>query len=219
VSSVLQANWFEAIRYAVDTWKVDIISMSFGFQRRVIEIRSAISYAYKEGVIMLAAASNGGGNSGIAWPAQLSEVICIHASDSKGNKANFTPDISLHADNFSVPGTYVRSCWPSHLNQGIHVLKSGTSCSTPIAAGIAALLLEIAGFYLSRQKDIAAEDELDWQSLRSVAGMRLAFRKMSRKRDKYDYIAPWRFLGDIWYEGHKLDIAMGILLQELRTKN
>ena len=186
--------------------------MSFGFQEKVDGIKSAISYAYDKNVIMLAAASNDGGNSGIAWPARLHEVICVNATDGKGNKASFNPDIDPHADNFSILGTNVESCWPSHLKEGVQVRKSGTSCSTPIAAGIAALLLEITGFYLSRQKDVTTKDESHWQNLRSVAGMRLAFREMSEKRDGYNYIRPWRFLGG--HEGHTLDIAMGLLLQK-----
>ena len=61
--------------------------MSFGFQEKVDGIKSAISYAYDKNVIMLAAASNDGGNSGIAWPARLHEVICVNATDGKGQTA------------------------------------------------------------------------------------------------------------------------------------
>lgn len=57
-------NVFQAIRHAVDKWKVHIIAMSFGFeieQNSPIEehsILKSIRYAGSKGVAMFAAASN-----------------------------------------------------------------------------------------------------------------------------------------------------------------
>ena len=108
------------------------------------------------------------------------------------------------------------SSWPSHLGKIPRARKSGTSCATPIAAGVAAVVLEIAGLYLSRQDEIPLEDKASWQDLRSKGGMCLAFQKMARSRDGYDYVRPWRFMGRP--SGFKLDTAMAILQGELKAK-
>jgi hypothetical protein len=187
--------------------------MSFGFKVSVSEIRSAILYASSRDVIMFAAASNEGGNLGISWPARLPEVIYIHATDGKGNKGPFTPDTLSNADNFSLLGVNVESCWPSHLKQGPTRRKSGTSCSTAIAAGIAVLILEISGLHIAGQSEITPEDLAHWQKLRSAGGMRKAFQQMCRDRDGYNYIRPSR----LFRLGEKPEVAMWLSLRELVT--
>jgi hypothetical protein len=177
-------------------------------------IKDAIAYANYKNVIMFAAASNVGGQDEVSWPAKSEHVICLHASDGMGNKSSFTPDLRKHTDNFSIIGMKVLSSSPSHLQNGPQVRMSGTSCATPVAAGIAANVLEIAGLYLSRQKDLSSEDETCWQDLRSRSGMCEVFRLMSRDRDGYDYIRPWRFVGRPG--GYSIDVTMALLLDKLR---
>ncbi|KAK1842039.1 pfs domain-containing protein [Colletotrichum chrysophilum] len=62
-----------AIGHAVDVWRVDIISMSFGWPTSNFPghdgLRKSIDMAYSKQVLMFAAASNNGGNSGRAYPA------------------------------------------------------------------------------------------------------------------------------------------------------
>jgi hypothetical protein len=56
---------------------------------------------------------------------------------------------------------------------------SGTSCATPIAAGIAALILDYARGFLTQQ---------EWERLRRVDYMRRMFERM---RDPNPYTGYW----------------------------
>ncbi|KAF2973268.1 hypothetical protein GQX73_g289 [Xylaria multiplex] len=94
----------EAINYAVSEWKVDIISMSFGFPTRDIEgyvdLERALANAYANKVLLFAAASNNGGQLGRSFPARDHTVIAVHATDANGNRSSFRPtaiddDISI----------------------------------------------------------------------------------------------------------------------------
>lgn len=149
----------QAIRHAVDSWCVDIISMSFGFPTRVIdgydELELAIKDAYYHDVLLFAAASNSGGQLGRAFPAREANVICVHSTDARGNRSPFSPTAVPQDVNLATVGEAVSSAWPMHLCGGdddyataedgeddkYSTMKSGTSYATPIMAGIAAFLL------------------------------------------------------------------------------
>ncbi|GAM36943.1 hypothetical protein TCE0_022f06439 [Talaromyces pinophilus] len=161
-----------AIRCAVDR-KVDIISISFGFQQKIFgdALEKAIDYAKENKVHIFAAASNNGGNTGRSWPARYDGVFCIHSTDASGNPSGFNPT-ELEEINFATVGEAVESSWPGHLSQSPESLeidcedgddtqggaetprvpptevKSGTSFATPIAASIAAFLLRYAKTHL-----------------------------------------------------------------------
>ncbi|UKZ49883.1 hypothetical protein TrVGV298_004136 [Trichoderma virens] len=143
----------KAINYAVSTWKVDIISMSFGFPACDMydyqELEDALANAQAKRVLLFAAASNSGGRQGHAYPARDQNVIAIHATDTYGNPSTFSPTAIGHDDNFATVGQAIESAWPVDLcdktsNPQSLQCKSGTSFATPIAAGIAAFLLMYA---------------------------------------------------------------------------
>jgi hypothetical protein len=189
--------------------------MSFGFEHPVDVIDEAIRFADDKKVIMLAAASNQGGNSNIAWPARLPQVICIHATDSLGNRCDFTPTESRRGDNFAVLGQAVKSSWPPHLGQAGEIRKSGTSTATPIAAGIAAIVLEYVKLALpSLDHELSRKDAAILSKLRSSAGMCTVFRRMARNRGGYDYIVPWDFLNTTKY---KESTVCDIILEDLKV--
>ncbi|KAI0599832.1 pfs domain-containing protein [Biscogniauxia sp. FL1348] len=140
----------DAINYAVSTWKVDIISMSFGFPTCNIEgyadLESALVNAYASHVLLFAAASNNGAKLGRSFPAREPTVIAVHATDVNGNRSGFSPTAAADSLNIATVGEAVESAWPVHLcdevkNPDYSKYKSGTSFATPIAAGIAAFLL------------------------------------------------------------------------------
>ncbi|KAL0936356.1 subtilisin-like protease [Colletotrichum truncatum] len=151
----------EALRHAVDIWAVDIVVMSFGFGSRNDHLCEEIQKAAGKGVLMFAAASNGGKNrqDGISWPAREENVICVHSADGLGNRSAFTPS---PRDNMRIMvlGECINSAWPEKLSSpNNHKHMSGTSCAAPIAAGIAATVLDYSRGFLSQK---------DWDRLRKT---------------------------------------------------
>ncbi|KAJ5776453.1 uncharacterized protein N7511_001464 [Penicillium nucicola] len=180
-----------AIDYAVNQWKVDIISMSFGIREYHELMSTAISNALNKRTLLFAAASNDGANLGRAFPAQYPSVFCIHSTDGNGNPSNFNPTASKTDVNFSLLGEYVSSHWPAGMNghdQTVNVM-SGTSVATPIAAGLAASVLSFV-----RQEDqrIAVESERLGPWLKRDNSMDAVFKSMVKQKRGagYDYITP-----------------------------
>lgn len=138
------------------------------------------------GKLIFAAASNNGGLAGRARPARSEAVLCVHASDGKGNKGGMNPSPVTDRDNFTTLGVAVPSRWKGH-----DVWKSGTSFATPIAAGFAADVLAFADYKCTNLK--AGRKKL----LRKKRGMQAIFKKMAEKRDGYDFIHP----GRLWQNG------------------
>ncbi|KAM0290547.1 hypothetical protein ACHAO9_004905 [Fusarium lateritium] len=177
-----------AINDAVKKWQPDIITMSFGWPARDDEydsLEKAIKNAQFNDVLLFAAASNDGANAKRAWPARHSGVICVHSTAADGNPSSFNP-IAVPGDNFAIIGEAVEGAWPRDLceeqnNTSLLMHKSGTSFVTPIAAGIAAFLLQYARLNLSKR---------DAARLKQFEGMTAALRRISVVKNGYNYIAP-----------------------------
>ena len=161
--------------------------MSFGFPRRYVSIEKAIDRASNKNIIMFAAAHNSGANRKIAFPASSSSrVICINSADGSGARSRYNPSPLSSSHNFSVLGEAVSSAWPIMLGAGAEKRQSGTSTSTPVAAAIAALVLEFAQQPLVQISHAAR--------LKSLEGMREIFSFMSESKDGYNCIVPWKLL-------------------------
>ncbi|KAI1754550.1 hypothetical protein F4782DRAFT_492960 [Xylaria castorea] len=196
----------EAIQWAVDDCDAHIISLSFGFEEENDAIDTAVDIAMEAGKLVFAAASNNGGVSGRARPARHEGVICIHASDGKGNKGGMNPTPIANRDNFAILGVAVPSKW-----KGKEVWKTGTSFATPIAAGIAANVLEFA---YNRCVDLKPRRR---KLLHQKRGMQAIFRQMAEERDGYDFIHPARLWKDWQDPKTERGIAKAIedILQDL----
>ncbi|KAI0437238.1 hypothetical protein F4803DRAFT_556191 [Xylaria telfairii] len=196
----------EAIKWAVEDCDAHIISMSFGFDEENDAIDTAVDTAMEAGKLVFAAASNNGGISGRARPARHEGVICIHASDGKGNKGGMNPTPIANRDNFATLGVAVPSRW-----KGKEVWKTGTSFATPIAAGIAANVLEFA---YNRCVNLKPRRR---KLLHQKRGMQAIFRRMTEERDGYDFIHPARLWKDWQDPKTERDIAKVIedILQDL----
>ncbi|KAI0379221.1 pfs domain-containing protein [Hypomontagnella monticulosa] len=182
-----------AINHAVDTWNVDIISMSFGFPTCEVngfnELERAIMNAYSKHVLLFAAASNSGGQRGRAYPARDPNVICINSTDTNGNRSGFSPTAVLDDINLATVGEAVESAWPvhlcdDHLSRSCVKYKSGTSYATPIAAGIAAFLLQYVRLHLPEKADILKRQKRMKDVLQRIAEKGLSYKA----RDGYRFI-------------------------------
>ena len=152
--------------------------MSFGFPNRIPAIETAIRDA---NCLMFAAAANHGLNHDRAYPAKHDSVICIHSTDGRGQPSGFNPHYIKQSDNFSIVGEAINSAWPG---EDEFMRKSGTSFATPVAAGLAAFVLEYGAQNLQDEPD-------KLRRLRTREGMKDIFRLMAVKVDGYHYIRPW----------------------------
>ncbi|MFC4905818.1 S8 family serine peptidase [Actinomadura gamaensis] len=132
-----------AIRYVVDHG-VDVINLSIGREDEQPDERDAIGYAVSKGVVVVAAVGNSGdkpsgfdgkGYAPYNYPASYPGVIAVAATNSKHVRAGFSNR------NFSVlvaaPGVALPGIGPEH---GAYYLTDGTSDSTALVSGIAALI-------------------------------------------------------------------------------
>jgi subtilisin family serine protease len=98
---------------------------------------------YNNGIIHFSSAGNESSQS-LNFPASLSFVIAVSGIEPSGELAEFSnyhPDVDV-----SAPGTYLYipdNTGPLGMVEGDYTWMTGTSISSPIAAGVAALILSV----------------------------------------------------------------------------
>ncbi len=112
-------NIVRAIYYAAD-YGANVISMSFEITQSSPALQNAIQYALSKNVVVVAASGNDGGQI-LVFPAAYNSVIGVGSTNSSDARSTFT--------NFGT-----NAVW-------------GTSFSTPIVAGEAALVLQARPTY------------------------------------------------------------------------
>jgi len=146
----------------------DIINMSFGGSNFSASQQNAITNAYNAGVTLFAASGNEAqdGNP-LEYPAGMSNVIGVGATTNKDERAAFS-NYNAHVD-ISAPGQSIYSTMPSYevgLNSYGYTQNysymSGTSMASPMAAGVAALLISqnptYAPFQVQARMQYLADD-------------------------------------------------------------
>jgi thermitase len=121
-----------------------VINMSIGV-RASRTLESAVNSAWSKGVVLVAAAGNGGNQTKI-YPGAYPNVIAVAATDNTDAKASFSTYGASWVD-IAAPGVNVYSTFPNHKfvlgtqngrSFGYDV-GNGTSMSSPIVAATAAL--------------------------------------------------------------------------------
>lgn len=131
------------INYAISNG-ADIISMSISTNTYDSLLYSACEAAHNAGTIVLASASNNAQSStqSLRYPAAFDCVIGIMASGKDGQLCDFSNyDPSLTYYNVAAPGYQILGIAGSSTTSAS--AYSGTSQSTPIIAGLAALYLSV----------------------------------------------------------------------------
>ncbi|MBT2513387.1 S8 family serine peptidase [Arthrobacter sp. ISL-30] len=122
-----------------------VINMSIGQRTSSRTLETAVKNAWNAGVVIVAAAGNGGNQSKI-YPGAYANVIAVAATDNTDAKASFSTYGASWVD-VAAPGVNVYSTFPNHTfvlgtqnnrSQGYDV-GNGTSMSSPIVAATAAL--------------------------------------------------------------------------------
>ncbi|MBI1852065.1 MAG: S8 family serine peptidase [Planctomycetes bacterium] len=150
----------EAIVYAADNG-VAVINLSLGGSFSS-SIQAAVNYAWAANVVVVASAGNGN-TSTPQYPAANAHVISVGASDSGSAYAGGSGDIDgrasfsqfgpaavdVVAPGSKLVGASVRSVASGSAGAAAWSIGSGTSFSSPLVAGLAALVI-------ARAKDVGA---------------------------------------------------------------
>lgn len=127
------SDGIRALEYAIDR-QVDVINLSYGSGKPSYLEEKAIQRAVDSGIMVVAAAGNDGdkGNT-VMYPASYTNVLSVGATDKTNQRAYFScynRQVGLVAPGMSIYTTTIGNGYKS---------VSGTSFSSPVVAGAAAL--------------------------------------------------------------------------------
>jgi subtilisin family serine protease len=176
------SNIIAALYYAVQH-KANVVNMSFDLSAPSPALSQAVSYANRSNVVLVAAAGNES-TSARVYPAAINGYVMGVASttdwDAKSTFSNYgSADVWIAA-----PGEYVISTFPG----GSYAAASGTSFSSPLVAGTAALLLN-AKTGLNQS-----------QAASALSHGRVLTPDLNHGRlDAYQAVSAWKSAGSGWY--------------------
>lgn len=125
----------QAVYDSVDKYGADIINISLGIKKDMPKVKEAVTYANKQGVLVISAVGNDGEDEEYYYPAAYESVLAIGSHDDKGELSDFSQQNGT-AD-LLAPGEDI---WLASKNGKTYGAR-GTSFSTAYAAAAAARLL------------------------------------------------------------------------------
>ena len=144
----------QAITYAADQG-VRVMNISIGGSSSSTTLQNAVNYAWNKGALIFACAMNNA-TSTPYYPAACTNVVAVSATTSNDTLASFS-NYGNWID-IAAPGTSILTS----TNGGGYGYWQGTSFSSPIAAGLAALILSENPLLTNRQvADIITENADD----------------------------------------------------------
>jgi subtilisin family serine protease len=160
-----ESDILRAVYYAVQN-HANVMNMSFDFPSYSKELATAVKYAQGQGVIVVASAGNDGEYE-FVYPGALPNVINVASTSDQDVQSTFTnygtPPVFMAA-----PGESIMTFYP----WGTYAAGWGTSFSTPMVAGTAALMLGRNGSCTPsqvasglRHADIIFNPQLGWGRL------------------------------------------------------
>ncbi|MBD2189354.1 S8 family peptidase [Pseudanabaena mucicola] len=137
----------EAIIFAADNG-ANVINMSLGGGGESKLMQEAIDYAYKKGVVIVAAAGNSNRNAAF-YPARYPKVIAVSATGSTGDKApysNYGAGIDVSAPGGAIAkggdttGGILQNTIDPKTKESVFRAFQGTSMAAPHVSGVVALI-------------------------------------------------------------------------------
>jgi subtilisin family serine protease len=133
------ADIAEGIDWAV-AHGAKVINLSLGGPEDNVVLHDAVKRAVAKGVVVVVAAGNDG-DAVVQFPASYPEVIAVGATNAGGVLTSFSSYgdwVDIAAPGWDILSTGVRSMTPAGYDP--YWYCTGTSCSAPIVAGVAALV-------------------------------------------------------------------------------
>ena len=195
-----------------------IISISFGFpniDQSLEPIRQALLEAHAADVLIFAAAGNtdeevisdGGGRDWINFPACLDEVISVGSTEGTGKKKSSFVPILGPGKLLCTIGEGINAAWISPGEEFHSTMKrrAGTSYATPVAAGVAAMIIDFmctdrsllraraaVPVESSKEEQHVKSTLHEYRTLRTKHGMLAVMERMILHVDSMESLVPWQ---------------------------